>query len=379
MKFFHLSDLHIGRQLHFYSLKEEQEAVLKEIIDYAKQIKPEAIVIAGDVYDKSVPSAEAVAVFDGFIREIEKLGIPTLLISGNHDSPERLDFASSLLEKQGLYIGSMPLQKENEHLKKVVFWDKWGEVCFWLLPFMKPAYVREILGEEELSSYTEAVEKVLKREAFDPQIRNVLVTHQFFTASGKEPERCDSETIYVGGSGNVDVAAVQEFDYVAMGHIHKAQQVGGEQFRYCGTPLKYSVSESSDEKTLTVVTLKEKGTFPLIQTMPLHPLRDVKCLRGTLEEVLRKECGDYVSVTLTDEKLPYQPREQLNRVFPYLLEVKIDNTRTKRQLASLEEPELMESPLEMFGRFYKEIHGTDWSNEEQKIVKEILEKLEVDQ
>ena len=166
---------------------------------------------------------------------------------------------------------------------------------------------------------------------------------------------------------------------MAMGHIHKAQQVGGEQFRYCGTPLKYSVSESSDEKTLTVVTLKEKGTFPLIQTMPLHPLRDVKCLRGTLEEVLRKECGDYVSVTLTDEKLPYQPREQLNRVFPYLLEVKIDNTRTKRQLASLEEPELMESPLEMFGRFYKEIHGTDWSNEEQKIVKEILEKLEVDQ
>ena len=365
MKFFHLSDLHIGKQLHFYSLKEEQEAVLNEILSYAEEIKPKAIVIAGDVYDKSVPSAEAVAVFDGFIRKASKLGLAVLLISGNHDSPERLEFASSLLEKEKLYIGGIPPQREEDHIKKVVFKDEWGEVCFWLLPFLKPSYVRGLFGDEAVS-YTEAVEKA----------RNVLVSHQFFTASGKEPVRSASETIYVGGSGNVDILAVKDFDYVAMGHIHKGQSIGEERFRYCGTPLKYSVSESGDEKSLTVVTLGEKGEEPVIEKLPLHPLRDVRCFKGKLAEILELGCEDYVSVTLTDEKLPYQPREQLNRIFPNLLEIKIENTRTKMQLKELKEPESMDDPFKMFGKFYQEIHGMEWTEKEKDILLEIMKKVQ---
>ncbi len=376
MKFFHLSDLHIGKQLHFYSLKEEQEGILKEILSYAEEIKPQAIVIAGDVYDKSVPSGEAVAVFDGFIRKAAELGIPVLLISGNHDSPERLEFASSLLEKQGLYIGGNLPQREEDHLKKVAFQDEWGNVCFWLLPFLKPVYVREILGEEELSSYTEAVEKILKREEIDVKERNVLVSHQFFTAAGKEPVRSASETVYVGGTGNVDTSAVKDFDYVAMGHIHKAQFVGEERFRYCGTPLKYSVSESEDEKSVTVVTLGKKGEPPLIETLPLHPVRNVLCIAGELKEIMELGCKDYVSITLTDEKLPYQPREQLIRVFPNLLELKIDNTRTKTQLKELKEPQLTEDPLQMFGKFYQEIHGSSWTEKERDILQEMLERIQ---
>lgn len=375
MKFFHLSDLHIGKQLHFYSLKEEQEAILNEILSYAEEIKPKAIVIAGDVYDKSVPSAEAVAVFDGFIRKASKLGLAVLLISGNHDSPERLEFASTLLEKEKLYIGGIPPQREEDHLKKVVFKDEWGEVCFWLLPFLKPSYVRGLFGEESVS-YTEAVEKVLERENIDFKTRNVLASHQFFTASGKEPVRSASETIYVGGSGNVDISAVKDFDYVAMGHIHKGQSIGEERFRYCGTPLKYSVSESGDEKSLTVVTIREKGEEPVIETLPLHPLRDVRCFKGKLAEILELGCEDYVSVTLTDEKLPYQPREQLNRIFPNLLEIKIENTRTKMQLKELKEPESMDDPFKMFGKFYQEIHGMEWTEKEKDILLEIMKKVQ---
>lgn len=375
MKFFHLSDLHIGKQLHFYSLKEEQEAILNEILSYAEEIKPKAIVIAGDVYDKSVPSAEAVAVFDGFIRKASKLGLAVLLISGNHDSPERLEFASSLLEKEKLYIGGIPPQREEDHIKKVVFKDEWGEVCFWLLPFLKPSYVRGLFGDEAVS-YTEAVEKVLERENIDFKARNVLVSHQFFTASGKEPVRSASETIYVGGSGNVDILAVKDFDYVAMGHIHKGQSIGEERFRYCGTPLKYSVSESGDEKSLTVVTLGEKGEEPVIEKLPLHPLRDVRCFKGKLAEILELGCEDYVSVTLTDEKLPYQPREQLNRIFPNLLEIKIENTRTKMQLKELKEPESMDDPFKMFGKFYQEIHGMEWTEKEKDILLEIMKKVQ---
>lgn len=375
MKFFHLSDLHIGKQLHFYSLKEEQEAILNEILSYAEEIKPKAIVIAGDVYDKSVPSAEAVAVFDGFIRKASKLGLAVLLISGNHDSPERLEFASTLLEKEKLYIGGIPPQREEDHLKKVVFKDEWGEVCFWLLPFLKPSYVKGLFGEESVS-YTEAVEKVLERENIDFKSRNVLVSHQFFTASGKEPVRSASETIYVGGSGNVDISAVKDFDYVAMGHIHKGQSIGEERFRYCGTPLKYSVSESGDEKSLTVVTIREKGEEPVIETLPLHPLRDVHSFKGKLAEILELGCEDYVSVTLTDEKLPYQPREQLNRIFPNLLEIKIENTRTKMQLKELKEPESMDDPFKMFGKFYQEIHGMEWTEKEKDILLEILKKVQ---
>lgn len=375
MKFFHLSDLHIGKQLHLYSLKEDQEAILKEIIDYAEKLKPQAIVIAGDIYDKSVPSAEAVAVFNEFLREAAKLDVDILLISGNHDSPERLDFASFLLEKQHLYIGGIPPVRESEHLKRVVFKDEWGEVDFWLLPFMKPSYVRGLFPEEEISSYTEAVKKILERENIQDSVRNVLVCHQFFTASGKKPIQRESETFYVGGTGNVDITSVSQFDYVAMGHLHKGQSVGAKRFCYCGTPLKYSVSESQDEKYLTVVTLEKKEKEPVIEQFPLHPIRDVKCFSGNLKELLSYGCEDYVSVTLTDEILPYQPREQLNRVFPNLLEVKVENSVTKKQWQEVEQQSKTETPIELFQKFYEEIHGNRMNEKEQKIIEKLMDRI----
>lgn len=378
MKFFHLSDLHIGKQLHLYSLKEEQKAVLNEIIQYAEKEKPQAIVIAGDVYDKSVPSAEAVAVFDEFIRNLSELSLKIFVISGNHDSPERLEFAGSLLEKQGLYIAGLPPVKETDRIKKVVLCDEEGEVCFWLLPFLKPSYVRGIFPEKENLSYTEAVKMLLEREEMDLSVRNVLVTHQFFTASGKEPFRSDSETVYVGGAGNVDVSAVQNFDYVAMGHIHKAQYVGEERFRYCGTPLKYSAGESGDTKTLTAVTLGKKGEGIKIETLPLQPMRDVQQLKGRFEELIRLGTEDYVSLTLTDEKMPYQPREQLEKVFPNILELKVENTRTNREISGfLKEAEQAE-PCVLFENFYEEIHGISMTEEERQLVREILEKVQED-
>lgn len=378
MKFFHLSDLHIGKQLHLYSLKEEQRAVLNEIIQYAEKEKPQAIVIAGDVYDKSVPSAEAVAVFDEFIRRLSELSLKILVISGNHDSPERLEFAGSLLEKQGLYIAGLPPVKETDRIKKVVLCDEEGEVCFWLLPFLKPSYVRGIFQDKENLSYTEAVKMLLEREEMDQSVRNVLVTHQFFTASGKEPLRSDSETVYVGGAGNVDISAVQNFDYVAMGHIHKAQSVGEARFRYCGTPLKYSAGESKDTKTLTSVTLGKKGQTAAIEELSLSPVRDVQQLKGRFEELMKLGTEDYVSLTLTDEKMPYQPREQLEKVFPNILELKVENTRTKRELSGfLKEAEQAE-PSVLFENFYEEIHGISMTEEERKLVGEILEKVQED-
>lgn len=376
MKFFHLSDLHIGKHLHFYSLKEEQRAVLKEIIEYAEEEKPQAIVIAGDVYDKSVPSAEAVAVFDEFVRGLSALSLKIFVISGNHDSPERLEFASALLEKEGLYIAGLPPVKEEDHIKKVACEDEFGKVCFWLLPFLKPSYVRGVFPDEEALSYTEAVEKLIKREKMDMSIRNVLVTHQFFTASGCEPSRSDSETVYVGGAGNVDISAIKDFDYAAMGHIHRAQTVGEERFRYCGTPLKYSAGESEDEKSLTVVTLQKKGASPEIKELPLHPVRDVCRFTGELQELLRLGTEDYVSLTLTDEKMPYQPRERLEKVFPNILELKVENTRTKRELSGISEKIEKTDPYMLFGQFYEELHGTAMTEEEEGIVKEILEKVQ---
>ena len=352
MKFFHLSDLHIGKQLHHYNLREDQEHILAEVLSYAASIHPDAIVIAGDIYDKSVPSGEAVSLFDEFLTALAKIepAIPVLIISGNHDSAQRLDYASRLLGSYQIYIAGQAPEKEVDRLKKITLTDEFGEVDFWLLPFLKPGYVR-----------------------------NVLVSHQFYTGKGETPTTCESEVLSVGGIDNVDISAVQEFDYVALGHLHGAQRVGQEKIRYCGTLLKYSVSEASQKKTLHVVELKEKGSEPEIQKLPLHPLRDVRKLRGTLEEILEAEDGtgseDYVSVTLTDEVDPYKPKEQLERKFHHILEVRMDNERTRQKLEFSEEQIRIGTPFETFCDFYKEMQGQEMSEQEQKILREILSEM----
>lgn len=377
MKFFHLSDLHIGKQLHHYNLKEDQEHILNEVITYAKEIQPDAIVIAGDVYDKSVPSAEAVTIFDEFLTKITKLSIPTLMIAGNHDSAERLDYASRILGQQNIYIVGRPPESEEEFIKKVTMEDKYGEIDFYLLPFLKPGYVKSVFGTMP-ASYSDAVEQLIEREQIDWNRRNVLVSHQFYVGNGEVPDRCDSENISVGGIDQVDVAAIKQFDYVALGHLHGAQKVGMPQIRYSGTLLKYSVSESVQEKYLHVVTVKEKGEEVLVEQLQLHPMRDVRKIRGNLSDILVEALlenkKDYVSITLTDEVEPYKPKEQLEKVYTHILEIRMDNTRTRQKLKDFQEEIRISDPLDMFAEFYKEIQGKEMTEEERAVLMGIIEE-----
>jgi len=381
MRFFHLSDLHIGKHLHHYNLKEDQQHILNEIVDYAKENHPDAIVIAGDIYDKSVPSAEAVTVFDDFLTELSHIEpeIPVLVISGNHDSPERLQYVSGILSRYHIHMaGNAPRTKE-EYLKKVSCTDEYGKVNFYLLPFMKPSYVRNVSGEVP-ESYTDAVKMILDREEIDFAERNVLVSHQFYTNGGHKPETCDSENISVGGIDNVDISIIGPFDYVALGHIHGAQKVGKENIRYCGTLLKYSVSEAEHEKYLTMVTLEEKGTDIQITKLPLHPLRDVRKKKGSLREMLEQvsesEKQDYVSITLTDEVEPYRPKERLENVYERILELRIDNARTRNKLMEIEDEEIAVDPFDIFAAFFEEMQGRQMTLEEHGVMQSIFEQEE---
>ena len=382
MKFFHLSDLHIGKQLHRYNLKEDQQVILKEVITYAKELRPDAIVIAGDIYDKSVPSSEAVNVFDEFLTDLSEITpeIPILIISGNHDSPDRLKYASEILKRHHIYLAGNVPERPEEHIEKVTLHDAYGEVDFYLLPFMKPAYVKNIFVDGTPETYSDAVKEIIKREKIDyKDKRNVLVSHQFYVGEKAEsPETCDSEVFSVGGIDNVDIGSVKEFDYVALGHLHGAQCIGKPEIRYCGTLLKYSVSESTQNKSLTVVTLKAKGEKPEIENYPLHPLRDVRKKKGTLDEIIKEsretEKDDYISITLTDEIDPYKPKEQLERIFSHILEIRVDNQRTRTKLKEMDEELVMKDPFTSFAEFYKEMQGREMNGEEETIMKEIFDK-----
>lgn len=379
MKFFHLSDLHIGKQLHHYNLKEDQEHILNEVITYAKEIYPDAIVIAGDVYDKSVPSAEAVAIFDEFLTQIANLSIPVLMIAGNHDSAERLDYASRILGLQNIYIAGRPPESEEEFVKKVTMEDEYGEIDFYLLPFLKPGYVKNVFGAMP-ASYSDAVKQLIEREQIDWTRRNVLISHQFYIGNGEVPDTCDSENISVGGIDQVDVTSVKQFDYVALGHLHGAQKVRMSHIRYSGTLLKYSVSESMQKKSLHVVTVADKGQVVCVEQLPLHPIREVRKIRGNLADIIEdaqpENKNDYVSITLTDEVDPYKPKEQLEKVYTHILEIRIDNTRTRQKLTDFQEEISLSDPLDIFAEFYKEMQGKEMTDEERGILTEIIDEGE---
>lgn len=383
MKFLHLSDLHIGKQLHHYSLLKDQEHILKEVIGYVEKLGPDAVVIAGDIYDKSVPSAEAVSLFDEFLTQLADIrpAVTVLIISGNHDSAQRLDYASRILGRQNIYIsGSLPGNRE-EFLKKVTLTDEYGEVDFYLLPFLKPGYLRgAIETEEELpQSFSEAVRQILGRERIDISKRNILISHQFYTGNGFSPDTCESEMFSVGGIDNVDVEPLKIFEYAALGHLHGAQQVLEPYIRYCGTLLKYSVSESEHKKSLHLVTVSRKGTPVTVEKLPLHPLRDVRKIRGELADMMENagegNREDYISVTLTDEVDPYRPKEQLERIYPHILEIRMDNARTRKRLEEFDDDAEIADPLTIFGDFYKEIQGRGMTEEEYTYLGQVLEKV----
>ena len=368
MKFFHLSDLHIGKQLHRYSMTEEQRDILDQIVALAKEEQPDAVIVAGDIYDSAVPSAESVSLLDHFLTALSELKPQPdiFLIAGNHDSARRLDFASSILARHHVHIAGMPPVREDEFIKRVTLTDAYGEVDFYLLPFVKPSYVRGLFPEETLT-YDLAVRRLLERETLCEERRNVMISHQFYTAGASGPSVCDSEVRLVGGIENVDVSVLQPFDYAALGHIHRSQKIGSERYRYCGTPLAYSVSEAGDEKSVTVVELLEKGEAPVLRTLPLTPLRQVRKLVGTLADILAAAdaCSrdDYVSITLTDEVEAYQPKERLEECFDHILEIRIDNARTRNILSFTKEMESLD-PYEAFCRFFAEINGRELTEQE---------------
>lgn len=377
MKFFHLSDLHIGKQLHHYNMIAEQRDILKKIVALAEREKPDAILIAGDIYDTPVPSAEAVSVFDEFLTVLNNLKpeVTVCIIAGNHDSAKRIDFASNILAKHRVMIAGMPPVTPEKHLKKVCLSDSYGEACIYLLPFVKPSYVRN-LGAEDVTTYDDAVRLVIDRENLDTTKRNIIVSHQFYTAAGKEPETSDSEIRMVGGIENVDSAVLEAFDYAALGHIHRKQKMGRRQNRYCGTPLQYSVSEASDEKTVTMVELLEKGSEPHITELPLTPLRRVRKMTGHLEEILaaatEENSHDYVSITLTDEVEAYQPKEKLEQIYDHILEIKIDNERTRKILEFSEEEVESLDPYDAFVSFFQEMNGRAMTEDEDSMIRTVI-------
>ncbi len=337
MKFFHLSDLHIGLKLLGHDLLEDQKYILDEIIELAKEHHPDAVVIAGDIYDRAVPSVEAVRLFDGFLTALSA-ALPEaelMIISGNHDSPPRIDMFRSILQSHRIHMIGLPPQTEGERIEKAVLRDAFGEVNFYLLPFVKPSMVRAIVGSDENGnslSYDKSVRRLLEREAIDLAARNVLVSHQFYLPAGmtgEEVERMDSEVRTVGNIDAIGADAIACFDYAALGHIHKPMKVGSETLRYCGTPLACSVSEAGQEKGVILVELQNKGEVSTT-VLPLKPLREVRVLSGDLVDVLREACDDYVRVELTDttEMDVVDTQDRLRNVFPHLLEVRRTYLRT---------------------------------------------------
>lgn len=327
MKLIHLSDLHLGKRVNGFSMLEDQQYILTEILRLIDTEQPEVVLIAGDVYDKSVPSAEAVALLDDFLVCLSKRKLQVFIISGNHDSPERMAFGGRLMGRSGVHIAPV----YGGRVEPFTLADAHGPVYFYLLPFVKPAHVRRFFPEEEIVSYTDALSTAIGAMQVDPAQRNVLVTHQFVTGAA----RCDSEDISVGGADNVDVSVFDPFDYVALGHLHGPQKVGRETVRYCGTPLKYSFSESRHQKSVTVVELGEKGSVAL-RTAPLTPMRDMVELRGAYNELTfrgfyegtnDREC--YAHITLTDEDDIPGAVAKLRVIYPYLMKLDYDNKRTQ--------------------------------------------------
>ncbi len=381
MKFFHLSDLHIGLKLMNRDLREDQEYIFRRITDLASREQPDAVVIAGDIYDKAVPSAEAVEVFDSFAAALAD-AVPKaaiMMISGNHDSAPRVNCFRNILSRQKFYMVGQPPQREDEYIEKVTLEDEHGKVNFYLLPFVKPSMVKMAVGTDENGnnlSYNETVRRIIEREKIDQNQRNVLVSHQFYLPSGKkaeEVERMDSEIRTVGNIDEVSADILEIFDYGALGHIHKPMKVGRDRFRYCGTPLACSVSEAGQEKGILMVELGEKGEEPGISVLPLKPLRQVKVIRGSLPEVLGQACEDYVSAVLTDKADldVIDMQDRLRHAFPNLLEIRRENLRKADYTGEMKAEEDMLDPYELCCSFLQEL-----DEDEKEILRDVIHTVQ---
>ena len=374
MKLIHLSDLHLGKRVYEYSMLEDQEFILRQILNVIDQEKPDGVILAGDIYDKSIPPAEAVSLFDDFLVGLAKRNLETFVISGNHDSAERIAFGSRIMEAGGVHLS--PVYKGN--IAPVTLEDEYGPVNFYLLPFLKPVQVRKYNEDAEVGTYTDALKLVVDKMGVNPAERNVLVTHQFVTGA----TRSESEDVSVGGSDNVDASVFADFDYVALGHLHSPQNCGSQKIRYCGTPLKYSFSEANDTKSVTVVELAGKGELT-VRTVPLKAKRDLVELRGKYMELMLRSFyegttyqEDYVHITLTDEEDIPDAIGLLRTVYHNLMKLNYDNKRTRSNaVISADAAVETKSPFELFADFYQLQNNQPMSDGQASHVKELIENV----
>lgn len=374
MKFLHLADLHLGKRVNGFSMLEDQAHILRQILAILDDEQPDGVLIAGDVYDKSVPSVEAVELLDGFLTELCARGVPVLLISGNHDSPERLAFGGRVMDSCGIHISPV----YDGALAPVTLHDEFGPVHVWLLPFVKPAHVRRWFPDADIESYTDAMSEAVAHMDIDTAARNVLVTHQFVTGGA----RSGSEELSVGGTDNVDSGVFAPFDYVALGHLHGAQHIGRETIRYAGSPLKYSFSEASQHKSVTVVTLGEKGDVQ-VRTVALTPLRELREIRGSYDELTARSFyehttyrSDYLHLILTDEQDVFDAMSRLRTIYPYLMTLDYDNART-RAAGGMSVPAETErrTPLELFEALYTRQNHRPMSEVQRAYIAQLMEQI----
>ena len=373
MKFLHLSDLHLGKSVHEFSLIEDQEYILKKIIEVVEAEAPQCMLIAGDVFDRTIASTEALHLLDDFLVALAKRDVQVFMISGNHDSADRLAFGARLIAESGIHIAR---GFDGEVVKHTVS-DEHGEVDIYLLPFLKPAHVKRFFPEAEIGSWTDALNTVIKASPVDSERRNVIVAHQFVTGAF----RCESEDISVGGADNVDASVFEGFDYVALGHLHGAQSVGRETARYCGTPLKYSFSEANQEKSVSVVELAEKGNVT-IREIPLVPKRDMREMKGTYLEVTAKDfykdlnLDDYYRITLTDEEDQPDALGKLRILYPNLMRLDYDNKRTRAESDFSTSVDVTRfTPLQLFELLYKEQNNNELSDVQRAYLNEVIERV----
>ncbi len=373
MKLVHLSDLHLGKRVNEFSMIEDQRYILKEILSIINDVKPDGVLIAGDVYDRSVPSEDAMRLWDDFLISLAEKKVPVFAISGNHDSAIRFADHSALVETTGIHLSP----EFDGDIKNYTLEDEYGKVNVYLLPFIKPATVRALFPDEEIKDYTDACKVAISQMNVNDKERNILVAHQMIIGS----TRCESEEVSVGGLDGVDVSVFSDFDYVALGHLHGKQKIGRDTVRYCGTPLKYSFSEKDHKKSVTIVEMKEKGEV-IIDEILLVPMHDLREIRGTYEELMSKknyegtDTDDYIHAVLTDENDVIDAIAKLRVVYPNLMKLSYDNKRTqsKQHVTDAENIE-QKSPLELFEEFYEKQNNQCMTEEQKMLSKELIESI----
>lgn len=373
MKIMHLSDLHIGKKVNEYSMLQDQIYILKEILQIIDDEKVETVIIAGDVYDRSLPPNEALELFDEFLYQLSGRNVNVFVISGNHDSPERISYGGRMMTENKIFLS--PVYDGN--VKPITLNDDYGEVNFYLLPFIRPADIRRYFPDENIENYTDAVKVAIDNMNVDFSERNILVTHQFVTGA----ELSESEDIIVGGTDNVSGEVFDGFDYVALGHIHREQTVGKDNIRYCGTPLKYSFSEAKNIKSVTILDFNDKGNIEYSK-IPLTPFRDMREIRGTYYELTLKSSyestntEDYLHITLTDEEDIPDAIGKLRSIYPNIMKLDYDNLRT-RGSGTVDAIENIESksPFELFADLFKQQNNQDMSEEQEEIMRNLIDKI----